>query len=58
MVILKSTDNRFIGEHIQDVNRGDSLYLDDFVFEVQDKRLLETGLWLLSNPNYQLVCED
>lgn len=58
MVIVKTTDSRFLGETIPVVNTGDSLFLDDFVFEVQSKRQLDNGNWLLSNPNYQLECED
>ncbi len=58
MVIIRTTDSRHIGETIPVVNTGDIVPLGDFIFEVQSMRLLENGHWLLSNPNYQIECEE
>lgn len=58
MRIISSTDNRYLGQVIPDVNTGDTVDLGGFNFYVEVKRTLETGQILLSNVNYQLICED
>ena len=58
MRIVRSTDNRHLGEDIPEVNTGATLNLSGFLFEVQKIVILENGNKLLSNPNYQLECEE
>ena len=57
MTIIKSTDGRYVGQRIPNVNKGDSVNLGDFVFYVQNMTLLENGHTLISNPTYQLELE-
>ena len=58
MRIVRTTDNNHIGVEIQGVNREDVIDLAGFLFEVQSIKILENGNLLLSNPNYQLECEE
>lgn len=58
MKVLKTTDGQHIGRALPELNTGDSIDLDGFVFEVQTKTTLSSGHVLLSNPNYQLECEE
>jgi hypothetical protein len=58
MIIVRTTDNRHLGHAVPALNTGDTLELDGFLFEVQTVSTLESGNTLLSNPNYQLECED
>lgn len=58
MRIVRTTDGRHLGAEIPVVNTGDTVNLGDFAFEVQSVKVLENGNTLLSNPNYQLECEE
>ena len=58
MRIVRTTDGQHLGVEIQGVNRGDVIDLAGFLFEVQAIKTLESGNLLLSNPNYQLECEE
>ena len=58
MRVVKTTDSQHLGETITSLNRGDVLDLSGFTFEVQAVKLLENGNILLSNPNYQIECEE
>jgi hypothetical protein len=58
MRIVKTTDGLHLGHVLPTLNKGDSAEIDDFTFEVQQIATLENGNLLLSNPNYQLECED
>lgn len=58
MRIIKSTDGNHLGKDIQDINTGDTVDLGGFLFFVQSKTILQSGNVMLSNPNYQLECEE
>jgi hypothetical protein len=58
MRVTRSTDGQHLGTVIPVVNRGESVELDGFTFEVQQIATLENGNTLLSNFNYQLECEE
>ena len=58
MRVIKTTDGQHLGRDIPEVNTGDTLEFDGFVFQVQKKTVLENGHILLSNFNYQLICEE
>ena len=58
MKIISSTDNKYIGMDIPEVNKGDNLTLIDFTFNVEFKRTLENGNISLGNQNFQLQCEE
>lgn len=58
MVIIASTDNKYLGKEINHLEVGDTIQLDDFVFNVSKINVLESGLICFSNPNYQLLCEE
>lgn len=58
MIIVRSTDGRHLGVDVQGLNTGSLVDLDGFLFEVQKISNLENGNILLSNPNYQIECEE
>lgn len=58
MRIIRTTDGRHLGLVIPVVNIGQSIDLNGFTFDVQQITTLENGNLLLSNPNYQLECEQ
>lgn len=58
MRVVRTTDGRHLGLELSPVNTGATLDLDGFLFEVQKVSNLENGNILLSNPNYQLECEE
>ena len=58
MKVLKTTDGQHLGRLLPDLNIGDAIDIDGFLFEVQTKTVLSSGHVLLANPNYQLECEE
>lgn len=58
MQIISSTDNKYIGKEILNLEMGIIIHLDDFEFYVQRMQVLENGNICLSNANYQLQCKE
>lgn len=59
MVVISSTDGKYIGQEVPDnTKRGDTILLDDFEFSVQFVFKLENGNIRLVSPNYQLEIEE
>lgn len=59
MVIIASTDNKYLGKEInQQLEIGQTVQLDDFIFSISKINKLDNGLYCFSNPNYQLICEE
>lgn len=58
MRVVKTTDGQHLGETLTPLNKGDVLDMSGFLFEVQEVKVLESGNLLLSNPNYQIECEE
>lgn len=53
MKVISSTDNKYLGMEVPEINIGDTVALEDYTFEVQFIRRLENGSLLVGNPNYQ-----
>jgi hypothetical protein len=58
MRIVRTTDNRHLGQELPVLNTDTPINLNGFLFEVQSVKTLENGNTLLSNPNYQIECEE
>ena len=53
MVIVSSTDNKYLGYEVKEINIGDTVELEDYTFEVQIIHELENGNLIVGNSNYQ-----
>ena len=53
MIIVSSTDNKYLGYEVKEINIGDTVELENITFEVQFIRTLDNGNLIVGNPNYQ-----
>lgn len=54
MIIVSSTDNKYLGYEVKEFNIGvTNVELEDYTFEVQIINTLENGNLIVGNSNYQ-----
>lgn len=58
MVVVSSTDHKYLGAEVPDLEVGDTVSFDDFLFVVMSKMKLANKNTVLCSPNYQLELED
>ena len=54
MKITSSSDNKYIGMEVPDIQIGDTIKLEYYTFTVQFRTILDDGGVRVGNPNYQI----
>jgi DNA-dependent RNA polymerase auxiliary subunit epsilon len=53
MKVISSSDNKYLGMEVPEINIGDIVELEGYQFEVQFIHQLSNGHVCFGNPNYQ-----